>query len=315
MSILGITQVTPTSFEADLDAFDDSLEFYNSARSSRQAASDLLKTTMADVSAYLSATRKVLTISFGDRGNTMWAQAGFVQPSTAIPRRAQDWLALTLVLVKFFTKHPSYEVASKNVTAARGTAARTAAINAQNALQPENVAVRTANHALATAQSALVKSIRYVIKILSGALAANDPRWEAFGLNIPATKTTPPAPTDLTASIMGSSILLACDPNALTERYRWRTMIVGVENKPQLAASTVAPMAELKNAAPGVTLSITVQGVNGGAQGKASDPLTVTMPVEAIAKPAAAKTEQLAPSPAGNGSANGNGSRVAARLS
>lgn len=201
------------------------------------------------------------------------------------------------------------------MTAARGTAVRTAAINAQNALQPENVAVRTANHALATAQGTLVKSIRYVIKILSGALAANDPRWEAFGLNIPATKTTPPAPTGLAATIVGSSILLACDPNTLTQRYRWRTMIVGVENKPQLAASTPAPMAELKNATRGVTLSITVQGVNGGAQGKASDPLTVTMPVEAIAKPAAAKTERVAPSSAGNGSANGNGSRVAARLS
>ncbi len=317
-ALLGITQVTPTSFEADLDAFDDTLDDYNSARSVRQAASTLLQSKNADLTAYLSAARKILTVSFGDHWNTMWAQAGFVQPSTAIPRRVQDRLALALSLAKFFTKNPSYEVASKNVTAARATAVRTAVIDAQNALQPQNVAVKTANHALATAQTTLLKSIRYVIKILSGALAANDPRWEAFGLNIPASDTTPAVPTGLTATIVGPSILLGCDETALATRYRWRTLIVGVESKPQLAASTADPMAELKDAVPGVTLSITVQGVNGGAQGKPSDPVIVTMPLLSTAKPAAAEIKVASPamvSRNGNGSTNGNGSRAAVRVS
>ena len=192
-SILGITQITPKSFGALLDAFNGALNGYNTGRSSRQSTYDLFHSAVDGLTDWLGVAQKVLMGHFGDHWNTMWAQAGFVQPSIAIPRRLQDRITLALKLVQFFTNNPSYEVESMDVTAAKGTSLRNAVIKAQNPLQTATVDLKTAQGVLNTAQQALVDNMRFLIRILSGTLAKDDPRWEAFGLNIPAMNTTPAA--------------------------------------------------------------------------------------------------------------------------
>ena len=320
-ALLGITQVTPASFEAELEAFTDALDDYNAKRSSRQSAYNLFHTNETALSDWLSEVRNVLMARFGEHWNTMWAQAGFTQPSIGIPSRIQDRIALAQRLVAFFTANPSYEVSSMNVTAAYGTTVRTAVINAQGPLQTANVALKTASDALKAAQQTLVDSMRYVIKILSGALGKDDPRWEAFGLNIPGTRTTPAAPTGLRATIMGTQILLECDATALATRYRFRRKIVGLDTKYKLVARSTAPMAVLEGVAAGLTMEFIAQAVNGGAQSVASNPIiVVTSPAAAPeAKPEAAATdaELLAPlaAIAPNGNGNGNGSHAVNRLS
>ena len=313
-ALLGITQITPASFEAELDAFTDALDVYNAKRSSRQSAYNLFHTNETALSDWLSEVRNVLMARFGERWNTMWAQAGFVQPSIAIPRRIQDRIALAQRLVAFFTANPSYEVSSMDVTAAYGTTVRTAVINAQGPLQTANVALKTAADTLRDAQQTLVDSMRYVIKILSGALGKDDPRWEAFGLNIPGTNTTPAAPTGLRATIMGSQVLLECDPTAYATRYRFRRKILGLETSYKLVASSLTPMAVLEGVAAGLTMEIIAQAVNGGSQSVASDPITVTTPVTEVKPEPASADAEMAPlaaiMPNGNGTGSYAGSRV-----
>jgi hypothetical protein len=89
----------------------------------------------------------------------------------------------------------------------------------------------------------------------------------------------------------------------------------------QLLARSTAPMAGTKPIEPGTTLEIIVQGVNGGSQGVASDPIFFTVP---LATPAPTARTQSEPAVAastngtGNGHSNGaehtNGSRSAARV-
>ena len=177
---------------------------------------------MTDLDDWLVVVRGILIGDFGNRWNTMWAQAGFVQPSTAIPKRLQAKIALALKLSQFFTANPSYEVASKDVTAAKATALRNAVVSAQGALQTKDVALTTASDALEAAQVALVKEMRMLIDILAGLLGKDDPRWEAFGLNRPGMDTTPAAPTGLRATVMGSQVLLENDSTPLATRYRYR---------------------------------------------------------------------------------------------
>ena len=67
---------------------------------------------------WLLAARNVLIPTFGTRWSTAWAQAGFINPSTAVPVRIEDRLALALSLSIFFRNNPSYEAPSLNVTSA-----------------------------------------------------------------------------------------------------------------------------------------------------------------------------------------------------
>ena len=280
---LDITQVTTTGFEAALGAFNGAQGVYNQARSNQQSAYNLYHAKMTDLDDFLVVVRGILIGDFGNRWTTMWAQAGFVQPSTAIPQRLQDKIALALKLAQFFTANPSYQVASKNVTAAQATTLRQAVIDAQDALQEKEVALTTASGTLKAAQAALVKQMRMLIDILAGLLSKNDPRWEAFGLNRPGMKTTPAAPTGLRATIMGTQILLENDPTPLATRYRYRRKIVGVDTKYTRVASSLTPMALLEGVAAGLTMEFIAQAVNGNSQSVACAPIIVTTPAAARA--------------------------------
>jgi hypothetical protein len=186
-------------------------------------------------------------------------------------------------------------------------------INAQGPLQ-------TAGDALRNAQTALVDNMRFLIKILTGTLGKDDPRWEAFGLNVPGTDTTPAAPTGLGATQMGSELLLECDATPLATRYRFRRKIVGLDDKYKLVASSLTPMVMLEGGASGPTVEFIVQAVNGGSQSVASDPIIVETTAAAAAKPAPESSDdELAPLAAigtnGNGSGNGDGALAGSRTS
>ena len=93
---------------------------------------------MADGDAHVLAAR------FGNRWSTMWAQAGFNNSTTAIPKRIEERLGLGLSLANFFTDNPSYEVKSMDVTADRAKQLRDAALAAQQVLMAADVTLKTA---------------------------------------------------------------------------------------------------------------------------------------------------------------------------
>ncbi len=119
-------------------------------------------------------------------------------------------------------------------------------------------------------------------------------------------------------------MLLECDAMEYATRYRFRTKIVGLEDQFKLAASGTQPMGVLEGIAPGLTVEIMVQAVNGSAQGVPSDSILVTIPAaeSAATKPVVSEAD-LAPLAAivpngtsnGNGNSNGNGSHALNRLS
>ena len=182
--------------------------------------------------------------------------------------------------------------------------------------------LKDAGEARGTARTNVLRKMRHVIANLKK-LAKDDPRWLAFGLRMPSTQTTPAAPTGLRATMMGSQVLLECEPTAYATRYRFRRKILGLDTKYKLVASSLTPMAMLEGVAAGLTMEFIAQAVNGGAQSVASNPIIVVTSPAATpeAKPEAAATdaELLAPlaaiAPNGNGNGNGNGSHAVNRLS
>ena len=266
---------------------------------------------MDDIYGWLLSCTNVLANSFGTKWNTQWAQAGFTNLSTGVPSRQADRLGLTLSLVNFFTANPSYEVPSQNVTAAQGTTLRTAALTAQAAVNAATATLTALGVTWQSAYDALVKLMTELLKNLEAKLAKDDPRWLHFGLQMPATVTTPGQPQNLSAHVdQTGAIIVQCDPVPTATRYRWRTLLAGIQINYQLAASTPGPMGSLSGFAPGQAVQIIAQAVNQGLQGVASDPILFTVPqIVAVEKRAQAPSTANTVNALVSSNGNGNGRR------
>ncbi len=320
-----VTMVTAAQIHDDLEAFVAVEGDFNAARSARKEASDAFQTAEGAVYDWLLAVSNMLATPFGTRWSTAWAQAGFVNHSTAIPTKIEERLGLALALVTFFTKNPGYEVPSMKLTAAEGTTLRDAALAAQDGVATATVTLNTIGDAWTTAYDTLLDAMRELIKNLEGKLKRNDPRWLAFGLNMPATSSTPGKPLNLTAHTDDTgAVVVQCDAVPLAARYRWRMLMVGVQTEYQLAASTTEPLASIGDVKAGQTAQIIVQAVNGNSQGVASEPITFTLPSARTAtsgKRQATEEAPIADEPSnghrngvGNGNGNGNGHSRHARV-
>lgn len=310
---LGITQITPAQFQVVLTAFSNGDNAFNAGRSMRQAASDAYQGALSDIYDWLSATKNVLAGRFGVRWSTAWAQAGFNNNSTAIPAKNDDRIALTGRLAAFFTANPTYEVPGMQVTAAQANTLKSAVLTKQAALTSATRTLTGLGQTWDAAFQALTDEAWSLVKILQAILADNDPRWLAFGLQMPITPSTPGKPVNVTAQLSDSgAILVQCDAVATATRYRCRALIVDVETEYRLVASSTEPILAIYGILPGQTLQIVVQAVNGNLQGVASGPIVFTVPVTKAAKVAESTRAEVTSNGAnGNGAhANGNGAHT-----
>ena len=276
---------------------------YNASRSAKQAASDAFKPKDVALSEWLQVTRNILAARFGNRWSTMWAQAGFTDATTRVPGRIEGRLGLALSLAGFFTANPTFEVKSMDVTATKATALRDAANTARQAVLAADVVIKTDQDARDAAYETFVGSMRSLVRFLDGTLQADDPRWLAFGLEMPSMNTTPGKPLNVRVMVdEAGDLIVECDPPALAMRFRWRMLLVGVETDYRLVARSVDPMAKITGAMPGTTVQIIVQAVNGNSQGVASDPIIFSVPPVARAEAATASREEATISSNGNGS-------------
>jgi hypothetical protein len=296
-----------------LTAFVNADSGFNAARSARQAASDSQTGALTTLFDWLTTARNVLAGRFGNRWSTEWAQAGFTTPSVALPTRIAEQLAIALSMTNFFTANPSYEVASMKVTAAEGKTLRDAALAAQQTVTDAAVALSNQSTVWDTASDALTTMMRALIKILSATIGDDDTRWLAFGLNIPASNTTPGKPQNLVLTTDDKGAVVAqCDAVPLATRYRWRMRPVGQQTDYELVARSTEPVAVIRDLEAGQSIEVLVQAVNGTQQGVASEPVVMTLPA-IFGRKAAAIAETVELPEVTAPARNGNGHVVRAR--
>ena len=316
--ILGIKQITAAEMGSTVDALVAADKAFNDSRSAQQAAYDAFHEKDDALTAWLTKARSVLTTFFGTRWSTQWAQAGFINPTSAIPSTIGDRLALALRLIAFFAANPSYEAPTLGVTAAAGTVLRDAVVSTQQAVQAASTDLKQKGMERSVAADALVSLMRLLIGVLSEVLGANDPRWQAFGLAIPAMLATPgqtqgvtvaPNPAQSAGNVAAGatgSVLVQWTATARATRYRVRIRIVGLETTYRLAASTTEPMAIINDLPLDLPVEIITQAVNGDRQGVASEPVVYQpMAKPAVEKPAKADSVLEAVNIAANGKGSG----------
>jgi hypothetical protein len=226
----------------------------------------------------LTNCRLRLAQKLGQRWNPAWEPTGFPNQSTAIPDTQDERFTLLGDLKAYLTTVPANESAEMGATAAACDAAWTALSDARQGVANAEQALTDAGTSRGNAVNALRKRVRGLISELETLITDDDPRWEAFGLNIPADPSAPEPVASVTAAPLGNGrIEMSWEYATRAIRFRVETMITGVDTEWQNKGSFKDLETILKNFTAGQTVKLRVIAGNDGGDAAPSPEATVVV--------------------------------------
>jgi hypothetical protein len=231
-----------------------------------------------DVRKWLDSYRTVLQGIHGKKANDGWVAAGFAPGTTAVPRTHAARQTLLGAARSYLGAHPTYEASLPQAGGAplAITAAQALTLRTQMQTAKTLVDTRTAEQATCKAVrdgdvEALYAEVSGTITELRGLLTDNDPRWEIFGLNIPANPSAPLGVSALTVTAAGAGRELVAWPYAVrAEYYRVFLKRVGTDAEFINVDDPRDLEYTLKDLTPGTTIEVYVVPMNDGGPGPAS---------------------------------------------
>ncbi len=219
-----------------------------------------------------------LAKKLGQRWSPAWEPTGFPGNSTAVPETQDLRFTLLDSLKNYFTAIPANENAGMDATAALCEAAWTVISDARQAVANAESALTTAFNNRTAATDALRKRVRGLITELEALIADDDPRWEDFGLNIPANPSSPESVASVTAAALGNGRIEVSWPYATrATRYRVETFIVGVDTEWQNKASAKDLEAIIKGFTAAQVVKLRIISFNDGGDAPPSPEAQVTV--------------------------------------
>lgn len=214
----------------------------------------------------------------GERWSAAWEPTGFPDQSTGMPNTQDKRFTLLDSLKNYFTLVPASENAGMGATSALCLAAWTVFSDARQGVSTAESDLTVAFATKTTAVDVLRKRVRGLIGELETLIPLDDPRWEAFGLNIPSNPSSPEPVTSATAAAMSNSrIELSYSYATRATRYRIEQMIVGVDTEWQNKASAKDLEIILKGYTAGQVVKLRVVASNDGGDAAPSPEVQVTV--------------------------------------
>jgi hypothetical protein len=254
---LGIKAQTEAVMRAALLGAKTALMGLGAAKVLRDQKEGLLETADAAGTVVLKNCRMRMVKLYGPKFDANWEAAGWPSQSTAVPENEDERFTLLGAMDLYLTANPGAESEAFDTTAALCHTAHEAVSDARGALNVAESAVTTAKKTtLPAAMRTLRKRVRGLIVELGNLLAEDDPRWEEFGLNIPANPSAPEAIDDLTLTALGGAKAFAQWPYA-SRMTGTRIMLkrIGVDDEP-VSAGTVGGLEKML---PGLTVGQTIE--------------------------------------------------------
>lgn len=250
------------------------------ARSALKVLSD------GEVKTLLSAYRDSMEDVHGRKNNAGWSAAGFTD-GVSVPREHDKRQTLLAAMRSYLAANPAHETSKLQpsgpplaVTAAAALALGTtvqAAFDLLNTKESDQANCKTLRDADKDALSAEVSG---TISELRGLLADDDPRWENFGLSIPAHPNAPEPVASLTVTSVGEGREeLSWSAAVRAGYYRLFIKIEGVDTDFRFLKRDTDLDHVISGLTPGATISLYVIAANAG--GEAAPSPTVTKVVGA----------------------------------
>jgi len=231
---IGVKQNRADALAAALAAARTAENEHSIAKATKADATSASTVADSNVKAFIAIARDTLKPTLGPAGNPAWQEAGFPGGSLAVPATAAERQENIRKLAAYLAAHATLENAPLQITATR-------AQSCYEALRDTRVAVNEKGSARSLKKSTRDQSVGALRVRLRGAIDEigqlikdDDPRWLAFGLNLPAAPNTPDIPDGLVlhAGPAGSGTLYAdWDDMPRADRYRVWKQIVGVDTE------------------------------------------------------------------------------------
>jgi hypothetical protein len=204
---MGIKQNTEVVMRAAILTLKNAQLDLGAAKAAVGSTSEALKVVDAAITEVLGNCRLRLVNQLGKFWGPAWEATGFPDQSTAVPAEQDKRLSLLDSLSTYFTLNPARESADLGATAAACTAAYNQLSDARAIWGNAKTAQATKINTRDAAFKNLRKRIRGLIEELDTLIAEDDPRWEDFGLTIPANPSAPEGIASLTATAAGGGKL------------------------------------------------------------------------------------------------------------
>lgn len=253
----------------------------------KDARAAMIAQSDGPVKTLLQGYRQAIEGVHGRTHNAGWAAAGFTS-STAVPRDHGERGTLLAAMRSYLAAHPQHEMTKPQpggspplqVTAAAALALGTsfqAALDLVNTCEGTQEQCKMLRDADLAGLSATVSGMTAELRDL---LPDDDPRWETFGLNIPAHPRLPDAVAGLTLTSVGTGREEMSWPSAARATYfRLFLKVHGVDTDFRFVKRDNDLDHTLTGLEPGTTISAYVVAAN--AAGEAAPSPTVTKVVGA----------------------------------
>lgn len=276
---IGIKQNTEADVRADLTGARVASTDYDNSRSAKTTLSTAQTVADSNGKAYLGAARKILALKLGESWSDAWLPTGFPDNSTAVPNTIEARQSLLFALKDYFTANPASEVAALNVTAAQAGLLASALSTARSVVNDGITQSGQKKNVRDAAVNKLLIRLRGLVSELGQLLQDDDPRWNAFGLNLPSAPNTPDVPDApvLTAGAPGTMLADWADTRR-ADHYRVFKQVVGVDADFVFAGNPTDSNLTLTGLPHAATVKICVSSVNAAGESQRSDAAQIVVP-------------------------------------
>jgi hypothetical protein len=273
---------TAADIGANLTAAQTTQLDYKTVRGGLSGLSATLRTERELAYNFCFTARDLLRVYCGRDWCEAWLVTGF-DDGLAVPRSYAELRELLVALNNYFTLNPTHENEAVGITAALANTRRVALQTAHEAINARWMQIETKVQARDAAVTALRKRLSGLCKELSQRLEDMDPRWLAFGFNLPGAPTTPEVPQDVVVTpLTDGRLQVACAPSPTATSYRFYYQRPIVDPAPIAAGSAEDPLFVIEGLTAGQVYQVYVSASNSGATSDLSEPVAAT-PVLAAA--------------------------------
>ena len=249
---------------------------FNNAKQLLRAKRDAVGEARDAARVFATLLRDILKPVFGLEFNDKWVVVGFVD-SLAIPTNLEDLLTLIQTMSAFLTANPTREIAALNITAVHAQALHESLVEAYAGVTAQESVLSVLMTDRDAKYDALRGRLVQLVDELSYILDPLDPRWKAFGFNMPGAPETPDVPEGLSVVLVGpTAAALKWGASSRAEYYRVWMKLHGSTGEPTAVGSPADLDFTLENLPANAQVDISVSAVNNGGESALSEAITVT---------------------------------------
>lgn len=253
---------------------------FGNAKAEKKTAVAAVRAADAQSTAFIASAKKHLSNFLGNTWSAAWTPVGYNNGTLELPADEDQRFDLLKAIRSFLNLNPNMTVSTPLLTVNVSAAdSRIAALTAARATRDN---CRTLAGQMRDGRDAVEVLLRKRMSGLIGELATlmpgDDPRWAAFGLNLPSGPTLPDRPTGLVMTTGGAGQnFLDWNDAARADSYRVLRRLPG-EAEFSVVGTVSDSDAMVAALAAGGTAEYAVEAVNAAGTGPRSAVLAWTQP-------------------------------------